>query len=75
MGALASAGISDIIGRKYTVMGALVISYAAITLEMVATTNAQWFGGEFLNGFAVGTFGTVCITYVEEVRLLTTKWL
>jgi len=52
-------------------MGALVISFAAITLEMVATTNSQWFGGEFLNGFAVGTFGTICITYVEEVSFST----
>ncbi|KAH8651140.1 MFS hexose transporter [Xylariales sp. PMI_506] len=70
IGALTSAAISDVIGRKYTVMGSLVISYAAISLEMVATTDAQFFGAEFMNGFSVGTLGTVCVTYIGEVAPL-----
>lgn len=46
---------------------ALVISFAAITLEFVATTNEQFFGGKFLNGFAVGTLQAVSSTYIGEV--------
>lgn len=51
-------------------MGTLVISYIAITLEMVATHDAVYFAGELVNGLSVGTLGTVCITYVEEVAPL-----
>lgn len=43
------------------------MSYAAISMEFVATTNELFFGGKFLNGFATGTIATVCVTYIGEV--------
>ena len=55
------------IGRRYTVMIALVLSFAAVTMEFVATTDALFFGGKFLNGFAVGTLQAVSTTYIGEV--------
>lgn len=48
-------------------MYALVFSYAAITLEVIATTPAEFFGGKFLNGFAVGTIQAATSTYIGEV--------
>lgn len=51
-------------------MIAIAISYAAITVEFVATTNAVFFGGKFLNGFAVGALASVPVTYIGEVRVL-----
>ena len=68
MGALGAAQIADWIGRKYTLMGALALSFVAVTLEFIATTNPMFFGGKFLNGFAVGTIQTVAYTYIGEVR-------
>lgn len=68
VGALGGAQIADWIGRKYTLMGAIAVSFVAITLEFIATTNPMFFGGKFLNGFAVGTIQTVAYTYIGEVR-------
>lgn len=45
------------------------MSFAAISMEFVATTNPLFFGGKFLNGFAVGTLQAVTGTYIGEVRL------
>ena len=67
VGALASAQIADWIGRRNSLVIALVISFAAISMEMVATTNEVFFGGKFLNGFAVGTLQAVSGTYIGEV--------
>lgn len=67
IGALFSGQVADWIGRRYTLMIALVISFAAVTMEFVATSNALFFGGKFLNGFAVGTIQTVSGTYIGEV--------
>lgn len=47
-----------------------VIAYAAITMEFVATTNALFFGGKFLNGFSVGAIASITVTYIGEVRNL-----
>jgi MFS family permease len=69
VGALICGQLSDLIGRKKTVIIALAISFAAISMEFVATSNALFFGGKFLNGFAVGTLQAVTGTYVGEVRL------
>lgn len=51
-------------------MGCLVITYAAITMEFVATTNGVFFGGKFLNGFAVGALASITVTYIGEVRII-----
>lgn len=68
VGALGAAQIADLIGRRYTLMGAIAVSFVAVTLEFIATTNPMFFGGKFLNGFAVGTIQTVAYTYIGEVR-------
>jgi len=65
---LASAELADRIGRKIVVAGALAISFVAVAIEFIATTNAVFFTGKLLNGFAVGVFQTVMITYIGEVR-------
>ena len=75
IGALISGQIADGIGRKVTIGCALLISMAGITLEFVATTNAMFFGGKFLNGFALGALASVPVTFVGEVcaSILTIK--
>ncbi|KAK9780169.1 putative MFS hexose transporter [Seiridium cardinale] len=70
VGCLGGGVLADSIGRKRTLMLALVVSYAAITMEMVATTNGIFFGGKFLNGFATGTIATTCVSYLGEVSPL-----
>lgn len=42
-------------------MLALVMTYAAVTLELVSTTDATFFGGKFLNGFAIGFLQSVTV--------------
>lgn len=73
VGALCSGQIADAVGRKMTIFGALLISVAAVTLEFRATTNEMFFGGKFLNGFAVGALASVPITYIGEVSLILRK--
>ncbi|KAJ5875247.1 uncharacterized protein N7473_012594 [Penicillium subrubescens] len=70
VGALCSGQIADAIGRKLTILIALVISVGAVTLEFVSTTNEMFFGGKFLNGFAVGALASVPVTYVGEITPL-----
>lgn len=45
----------------------LVITYVAITLEFIATTNPVFFVGKFVNGFAVGALASVTVSYIGEV--------
>lgn len=68
IGALASGQVADWLGRRNTLVLALLISFAAVTLEFVSTTNEMFFGGKFLNGFAVGTLQAVSGSYIGEVR-------
>ncbi|KAH6867513.1 general substrate transporter [Thelonectria olida] len=75
IGALATGQVADWIGRRNTMVIALVISFAAITLEFVATTNEQFFGGKFLNGFAAGTLQAVSGTYIGEIVPLALRGL
>ncbi|KUL89531.1 hypothetical protein ZTR_04285 [Talaromyces verruculosus] len=70
VGALSSGQIADTFGRRWTILCALVISVAAVTLEFVATTNEMFFGGKFLNGFALGALASVPVTYVGEISPL-----
>lgn len=56
-------------------MGCLVITFAAVTMEFVATTNELFFGGKFLNGFATGALASVTVTYIGEVCLRRSKGL
>lgn len=45
----------------------------AVGIEFAATTNPVFFAGKFLNGFMVGTIGTVMISYIGEVGLMPFK--
>lgn len=67
VGALFGGQVTDWIGRRKAVMAALVISFAAVAMELVATTNELFFGGKFLNGFAVGTIQACAGTYIGEI--------
>ncbi|KAK3938175.1 general substrate transporter [Diplogelasinospora grovesii] len=70
IGALGCGALADRFGRRVVIMMALVISYAAITMEFVATTNSLFFGGKFLNGFATGALASVTVTYIGEITPL-----
>ncbi|KAF4450770.1 MFS hexose transporter [Fusarium albosuccineum] len=39
-------------------------------MEFVATTNELFFGGKFINGFAVGALASVTVSYIGEVTPL-----
>jgi MFS transporter, SP family, general alpha glucoside:H+ symporter len=67
VGVLGGAALADKIGRKLTLMLALAVSFGAISIEFASTTNPVFFGGKFLNGFAVGTIQAVMTTYIGEV--------
>jgi SP family general alpha glucoside:H+ symporter-like MFS transporter len=75
VGAICAGQIADWIGRKYTIMGMLALSYASISLEFVATTNQVFFGGKILNGFVVGVLAAVGTTYVGEITPLALRGL
>ncbi|KAF2119603.1 hypothetical protein BDV96DRAFT_610547 [Lophiotrema nucula] len=70
VGALGCGQIADWLGRRAVVMICLVITFAAVTMEFVATTNGLLFGGKFLNGFATGALASVCVTYIGEIAPL-----
>ena len=67
IGALGSSYVADKIGRKLVYLFAFLVMLVGITLETVATTNPMFFAGKFINGFSVGAFGTVTMTYLGEV--------
>ena len=67
VGALGCGVIADWLGRRAVIIMCLVITYAAVTMEFVATTNELFFGGKFLNGFAIGALSSVTVSYIGEV--------
>ncbi|CAI4217875.1 unnamed protein product [Parascedosporium putredinis] len=74
-GALIAGQIADWIGRRNSIMIALVVSFGAISLEFVSTTNEMFFGGKFLNGFATGILQTVAGSYIGEIVPLALRGL
>ncbi|KAF4783337.1 maltose permease MAL31 [Colletotrichum scovillei] len=50
---IASAELADYIGRKKVLALALIISFVAVAIEFIATTNPVFFAGKLLNGFMV----------------------
>ncbi|KAF2678873.1 general substrate transporter [Lentithecium fluviatile CBS 122367] len=70
VGALGCGQLADWLGRRAVVIICLMISFAAITMEFVATTNEIFFGGKFLNGFATGALASVTVTYIGEIAPL-----
>lgn len=75
VGTLSGAQCADMIGRKYTMMICLVLSFIAITLEMVAVNIEVFFGGKVINGFATGALASVCTTYIGEIAPLALRGL
>ncbi|RAR10487.1 general substrate transporter [Stemphylium lycopersici] len=70
VGALGCGQVADWLGRRLVVMICLAVTFAAVTMEFVATTNELFFGGKFLNGFVVGALASVTVTYIGEVAPL-----
>lgn len=70
VGSLLGGQIADLIGRKRVLMITFAITFVAITMEFIATTNALFFGGKFLNGFAVGALAAISVVYIGEVTPL-----
>lgn len=67
IGTFLATYIGERIGRKYTLIGAILLSFVGVALEFVAVTNAMFFGGKFINGAVVGTTLTITMLYVGEV--------
>lgn len=68
VGALGSGQLADWLGRRAVIILALLITFAAVTVEFIATSNAVFFAGKFLNGFATGAISSVAVTYIGEAR-------
>ncbi|CAK7235913.1 hypothetical protein SBRCBS47491_009458 [Sporothrix bragantina] len=67
---LVFAPLADVIGRKYVLLIAIIITFIAVGVEFYATTNAVFFAGKFINGIMVGAIGTNMITYIGEITPL-----
>jgi SP family general alpha glucoside:H+ symporter-like MFS transporter len=75
VGALGCGALADWLGRRMVVIICLILSFVAITMEFVATTNELFFGGKFLNGFLTGALASVTVTYIGEVAPLKLRGL
>jgi SP family general alpha glucoside:H+ symporter-like MFS transporter len=61
---LITGQIADWIGRRYTLLIALIISFIAIAIEFIATTNPVFFAGKLINGLSIGIIATMMVGYV-----------
>ncbi|EFX05667.1 maltose permease [Grosmannia clavigera kw1407] len=75
VGTFGAGFLADIVGRRPVINGALLLSFASVSLEYVATTNGIFFAGKFLNGLVAGILMTVSITYVGEITPLALRGL
>lgn len=48
----------------------MIISFIAIAVEFVATTNAVFFAGKLINGLSIGIIATMMVGYVGEIAPL-----
>lgn len=67
LGLLISGSLADKIGRKWMLAIGYVIVFIAVTIETVSKTNAVFFGGKLVAGFAIGAFTTTALIYLGEV--------
>jgi SP family general alpha glucoside:H+ symporter-like MFS transporter len=68
IGSIIGAWAADRIGRKWLIGIGLVITYASVTLEVVATSMPLFFAGKTINGIALGIYASVAVTYISEVH-------
>ncbi|KAH3942605.1 hypothetical protein HBI56_168580 [Parastagonospora nodorum] len=52
------------IGRRYTLLIALVIAFVAIAIEFITTTNAVFFIGKLIQGFSIGIIATTMTCFL-----------
>jgi SP family general alpha glucoside:H+ symporter-like MFS transporter len=67
---LVTGQIADWIGRRYTLLIALIISFIAIAIEFIATTNPVFFAGKLIQGLSIGIIATMMVGYVGEIAPL-----
>ncbi|KAH8649798.1 general substrate transporter [Xylariales sp. PMI_506] len=75
IGSLAGASIADKFGRRPFLAACITISFAAIAIEFVAVTNATFFGGKLLNGFATAAVLSCAMAYLGEIVPLAVRGL
>ena len=68
IGSVLGAWAADRVGRKWLIGIGLIITYASVTMEVVATSMPLFFAGKTINGIALGLYAAVAVTYVSEVR-------
>ncbi len=67
-GSFAAGWIADRVGRRLSFAFSFLFSAVGITLEVIATTNAIFFAGKFIDGWAIGGFVATGFTYIGEVN-------
>ena len=70
IGSIIVGWAADRIGRKWLIGIGLIITYASVTLEVVATSMPLFFAGKTINGIALGIYASVAVTYISEVQLV-----
>lgn len=67
IGGFLVAFIFDRYGRKWTAVGAGLLSAVGVAVQVTATSRAALLAGKLVNGFAMGAIQATSQTYVSEV--------
>lgn len=62
--------VSDKLGRKWTCVGACLISIADVGAQYAATSRGLLLGGKMINGFAIGCLLATSTTWASEISPL-----
>lgn len=62
--------VSDKLGRKWTCVGACLISIAGVGAQYAATSRGLLLGGKMINGFAIGCLLATSTTWASEISPL-----
>lgn len=71
IGTFSAGFVADKIGRKFSLLVAVALSFVAIGVEFAATTNPIFFAGKTINGFTAGIILSVAVSYIGEVSYFT----